>query len=277
MITNEIVNRAISYIMEHINEEITIEQVANYCNFSKFYFSRVFKEETGESLYAFIKRMRIDQSAFRLKVERGRKITDIGLDYGYSPSNYSSVFKQYHDISPAVFRKNIVKRSIEHPFFKRGQVEMESLEECNKKISIEQVQDFQVIYERQIGNYYNLGAEWETFCEKYKDYTTEKTIFYERTFDDPSITDSDSCLYDLCISAPEGCKLENQYRIPGGKFAVYHFKGYPQQIYSRYQTMFNVWLPHYHYEIDERYGFDLYREIDCEKMYLIMDIYIPIK
>ncbi len=277
MITKEVVNRAINYIMEHMNEEITIDQVADYCNFSKFYFSRVFKEETGESLYAFIKRMRIDQSAFRLKVERGRKITDIGFDYGYSPSNYSSVFKQYHNTSPAEFRKSVMQRSMGHPFIKQEIIEIKSFEECDKKVTIEHFPEVQVIYERQIGSYNNLGGDWSAFDRKYRDYIREDTLFFERTYDDPSITDKESCLYDLCISAPEGCTLENQYCMNGGKFAVYHFTGCPQEIYSCYQTMFNVWIPHYHYEIDERYGFDLYREVNCETMHFSMDICIPIK
>lgn len=120
MITNEVVNQAIDYIMMHISEEITIEKVADYCHFSKFYFSRVFKEETGESLYAFIKRVRVDQSAFKLKVERNRSITDIGYEYGYSPSNYSSAFKQQHKESPVEFRRTITENSLRHPFFHMG-------------------------------------------------------------------------------------------------------------------------------------------------------------
>ncbi|MGG7185690.1 AraC family transcriptional regulator, partial [Clostridium butyricum] len=72
MKTNEVVNQAITYIMKHIDGSITIEDVAGHCHFSKYYFSRIFKKETGESIYAFIKRLKLEQSAFRLKVERER-------------------------------------------------------------------------------------------------------------------------------------------------------------------------------------------------------------
>ena len=90
MITNKLVNQSIDYIMQHLEEEITVEDVANHCHFSKFYFSRMFKQETGESVYAFIKRLKMDQSALRLKIEKEKSITDIGEGYGYSSSNYSS-------------------------------------------------------------------------------------------------------------------------------------------------------------------------------------------
>ena len=277
MITNEIVSRAISYIMEHIGEEITIEEVADYCHFSKFYFSRIFKEETGESMYAFIKRMKLDQSAFRLKVERGRKITDIGFDFGYSPSNYSSAFKKYHNTSPVQFRSSIARNSCTHPFFEKEPVQIETYEECSKKISVEYLEDFFVLYERRIGNYYHLGQDWTDFMEKYDGFITPETIFIERTFDDPSITSADSCLYDICMTIGKDCNLPNTCTIQGGKFAVYHFAGQARQIYSAYQSLFNVWYPHNHCEVDERYGFDIYREIDCDTGHMVLDICMPIK
>lgn len=277
MITNEVINQAIDYIMNHINEEIQIEDVAEYCHFSKFYFSRMFKNETGESVYAFIKRVRMEQSAFRLKVERQRSITDIGLDYGYSASNYSTSFKQFHNSTPAQFRKDIYDRSLEHPFFHEKVNLIESFEECNEKISIEELDDMKVIYERRIGNYHDLGCDWCEFTEKYKKYGNENTILLERTYDDPSITDSDKCLYDVCMTVSNDCQLENVCIIEGGKFAVYHFSGYPYQIYAAYQSIFNVWFPQCGHEIDARYGFDIYREINDETSHMVIDICIPIR
>lgn len=263
--------------MQHIGEDISIEDVADHCHFSKYYFSRIFKEETGESIYAFIKKVKLEQSAFRLKVERGKTITHIGFDYGYSPSNYSSVFKQYHNASPAEFRKKIVQQSMVHPFYPNIVNRMESFEECDQKISIEIMDDQYVIYERRIGNYQNFGQDWAEFLERYKEYQTEKTLLLERAFDDASITDKNSCLYDICMSVDKNCSLKNTCTIQGGKFAVYHFKGYPKQIYAAYQNIFNVWLPMSKHKIDKRYGFDCYREINCETMYMVLDIYIPIE
>jgi len=117
MITNELVNQSIDYIMRHLDEEISVEDVADHCHFSKYYFSRVFKEKTGESIYAFIKRLKMEQSAVRLKLEKDKSITDIGFDYGYSPSNYCSAFKKHHNISPAEFRKDMNTTCVPHPFY----------------------------------------------------------------------------------------------------------------------------------------------------------------
>ena len=119
MITNESINRAIDYILLHI-EDVTLEEVASYCHFSKYYFCRLFKAQTGESVHSFIK---------RVKVEQERSITEIGADYGYSASNYSTAFRQHYQVAPVAFRRSISGVSLKHPFFHREEWRVESFEE----------------------------------------------------------------------------------------------------------------------------------------------------
>ncbi len=277
MITNKYINRAIDYILNHINEDIYVDEIASHCNFSRYYFSRMFKMETGESIYEFIKRVKMEQSAFRLKVVKNRSITEIGCDYGYSSSNYSSAFNKHHKLSPIEFRRSIMQKSLINPVFNDATEGLETFEACNKKVSIEFHEHYPVIFERYKGSYGDLSVHWRTFQEKYREYITEKTLLFERTYDDPTITHIDECLYDICMTAPEGCKLENTYVLKGGKFAVYHFKGFVKQLYTAYQSLFNVWLPNSNCEIDDRYGFDIYRKIDCDSMHMEIDFCIPIK
>ena len=160
MITNESINRAIDYILLHI-EDVTLEEVASYCHFSKYYFCRLFKAQTGESVHSFIKRVRLEQSAFRLKVEQERSITEIGADYGYSASNYSTAFRQHYQVAPVAFRRSISGVSLKHPFFHREEWRVESFEECNAKITREVLPDYYVIYE-----YYEDATGIQTRTER---------------------------------------------------------------------------------------------------------------
>lgn len=139
MITNELVNKSIDYIMQHLDDNISIDDVANYCHFSKYYFSRVFKAETGESIYAFIKRLKMNQNALKLKIEKSKSIIDIGLDYGYSSSNYSSVFKKQHSISLVEFRKSLETSSLQQPFYPDKCAQFQSFEEYDNKINIKEL------------------------------------------------------------------------------------------------------------------------------------------
>lgn len=278
MITSEAVNQAIDFILQHIEDEISLEDVAAHCHFSKYYFSRLFKAQTGESVYGFIKRVRLEQSAFRLKVEQERPITEISADYGYSSSNYSSVFKQHYQVSPIVFRRGSHLQSMKHPFFHHETWRPESFEICSKKIAIRELPDQNVIYERRFGSYENLSADWRRFIGRYQEYITEETRFLERTYDDPAVTSSENCLYDICMTVENGCSLENTAMIQGGKCAVYRFKGHAKHIYAAYQTIFLVWLPKTSYQMDAgRSLFDLYRLVDCDTLYMELDICVPVK
>lgn len=278
MITNEAVNKAIDYILLHIEEDIGLEDVAEHCHFSKYYFCRLFKGQTGESVYGFIKRVRLEQSAFRLKVERERPITEIGADYGYSSSNYSQAFKQRYCVSPVMFRRRSYRQSMEHPFFHHENWHVESFEECGQNITVEEVGDYHVIYERRFGSYERLKGDWGRFVDRYRKYLTADTKFLERTYDDPAVTESENCLYDICMSVDRECPLENTVTIQGGRCAVYHFKGHAKHIYAAYQTIFLVWLPGTRYEVDGgRSLFDVYHVVDGDRMYMELDICVPVK
>lgn len=129
------------------------------------------------------------------------------------------------------------------------------------------------------------------------EFVTDDTLFIERTINDPSITNPDECIYDICMTvSKEDSRLKFQNRaaagitsksgtqpqkntmiIEGGKFAVYHYAGYPQMIYLAYHSFFCNWLTKSNNKIDNRGGFDLYRKIDSETLYMELDICIPIK
>lgn len=267
MINNAIISEGIEYILQHLCENITINDVASHCCMSVSRFSVVFKEQTGESVYSFIKRQKMEQSAFKLKLETERTITDIGEEYGYSSSNYSWAFRQYHKISPVQFRKKMrVSKEEQKKIISR----------IDKVVRVESKPDYHVVYERSIGNYNELKAYWCMFTEKYQKDIDEETLFFERTFDDPAITDKEHCIYDVCMTTKNILNYDNTCVLKGGKFLIYPFKGYISQILHVYQELLSIWFPTKKYELDERYSYDQYN-IVREDGYMEFDICIPIK
>ena len=275
-----VINQAIDYIFNHLDEDITVDDVANHCAYSKYHLMRMFKEDTDEALYQFIKRVRLERSAWRLKVEKEKSITEIGGEYGYSSSNFATAFKKHLEISPADFRK-VSEQMVEQSSFSHG-LSLDDLEDAQKKISIEHLEPFTVIYERKKGNYHNLPEEWCRFLEKYEYLATEDTIYIECTIDDPSITDEENCMYELCQTiSPDHPVLKSSPDIlthdcEGGKYAVYHFKGFPQFLFMVYQEIFCRWLSRTGNQLDERPIFDIYRMVR-EDGYMEIDICFPLK
>jgi AraC family transcriptional regulator len=219
----------------------------------------------------------MDQSAIDIKLQKNKPITDIGLDYGYSSSNYSSTFGKHHNVSPVEFRKSTNVTGMSNPFYPEGLSGFDTFEGYDHKIKIQELPDFLVIFERMIGNYMELKEKWFIFLDKYKDYIKAGTLLMERFYDDPAITNLNSCLCDICMTTDEFCRLDNVTMVKGGKFATYRFEGEIQDIFCTIQGIFSVWLPASSYEMDKRYGLNIYREIDRGNERVIMDLCIPIK
>lgn len=277
MVNSRIINESIDYIIRHLEEGLTAEKVAGHFNYSKYYFCRSFKQATGESLYAFIRRLKLDQSAVDIKLERHRAITEIGMDYGYSSSNYSSAFKSHHLISPAEFRKTVTDAGKENPFYPDAAVVPDSYEAYDNEISIDMLPSYTVIYERFIGNYAQLKERWVRFVEERREAITPMTLLMERFYHDPAVTDLTKCICDLCMTVEETYGSDNTDAIAGGRFAVYRYQGRIADIYPAVQGLFSVWLPHSGYEMDQRFGLNIYREMNPDKAYVTMDVCVPIR
>ena len=104
-------------------------------------------------MFCFIKRVRIERSAWRLKVEKDRSVTEIGIDYGYSASNFATAFKKHLNISPTDFRKTS-EQLVEQSSFSHG-ISLDDIEDSGKLITIEYLDPMLVVYERKKGNIMN--------------------------------------------------------------------------------------------------------------------------
>ena len=76
------VNRMQEYIEAHLDEEITMEELASVSLYSPWYSYRLFREHTGMTVADYVRRLRLSKSAMRLKEENVR-ITDVALQMGF--------------------------------------------------------------------------------------------------------------------------------------------------------------------------------------------------
>lgn len=277
MIERDIIYQSIDYIIQHLDEEMTVEKIADHFHFSKFYFCRSFKKATGESLYAFIKRHKMEQSAVDIKLGKDKSITDVGMDYGYSPSNYSSAFKAHHALSPIAFRKSVGGKIAINPFYHEEPSRFDDFKAYDKKIKIQELSGYSAIYERVIGNYIELKDRWIQFINRHTTHMKPNTLMIERFYHDPTITGLTKCICDLCMTIDDHDQFDNVTTIEAGRFAVYRYEGSIKDIFLEVQGVFSVWLPNSKYEMDKRYALNIYRKMDIESAFVVMDLCIPIK
>ncbi|MCR4694620.1 MAG: response regulator [Pseudobutyrivibrio sp.] len=100
------VNKAKQYIDENYMKELTLDDVSRVVNISSYYFSKLFKEETGENFIDYLTKLRID-SAKELLKNTNKSMKEISAEVGYSDPNYfSRNFKKYTGKTPTEYAKN---------------------------------------------------------------------------------------------------------------------------------------------------------------------------
>ena len=101
-----VIYKAINYINTNYMFKITLQDMADHIFLSPTYFSKLFKDETGQTPSAFLSGVRIEASK-RLLRDSSFNIADIpemvGLD---NQSYFTRVFKKSEGLTPNQYRKN---------------------------------------------------------------------------------------------------------------------------------------------------------------------------
>ena len=96
------IRKCVAYINKNLNEKLTVNSVAKYCNLSSDYLSRIFKEEMGVNLSAYITHQKLEMSQTLLF--EGYDSDNICYMLGFSSqSHFISLFKKEYGITPGEF------------------------------------------------------------------------------------------------------------------------------------------------------------------------------
>lgn len=102
---NAAVKKAAEFILKNFSSDITVEELADHVNLSKFHFSRLFKEITGLSPIVYLTRVRISR-AIVLMEQTDLTMTEISSACGFSSPNYfNRVFKAFTGSTPHKYKK----------------------------------------------------------------------------------------------------------------------------------------------------------------------------
>ncbi|OAB32967.1 response regulator transcription factor [Paenibacillus glacialis] len=99
-----IVSVAIKYIHEHYSEEIRLEDISAQVFVTPNYFSRIFKEETGQHFTEWLNKYRVEKAKVLLK-DASAKIYEVAERVGYNDYKYfTHIFKKVTGLTPKEYR-----------------------------------------------------------------------------------------------------------------------------------------------------------------------------
>lgn len=104
--TSSISENIISYINDNIREQLSLEDLSGRAGLSPFYFTRLFKKETGYTPHEYIILSRINIAKFYLK-STTYSIKEICFNSGFSSeSSFCTTFRKVCGITPSEYREN---------------------------------------------------------------------------------------------------------------------------------------------------------------------------
>jgi AraC family transcriptional regulator len=97
--------RAIDYINEHIDQTISLADLANAVEVSSSHFARAFKQSTGTAPHKYLTQQRIARAKSLLS-NTNLPLAQIALELGFSSQgHFTTVFRQLTGITPKSYRE----------------------------------------------------------------------------------------------------------------------------------------------------------------------------
>ncbi|MDR2996393.1 MAG: AraC family transcriptional regulator [Bacillus cereus] len=275
------------YIESHIDDPLSIEELAEVAGFSKFHFHRIFKGIVDEPLSRYVNRLKLERATHLLTYRTDMTITDIAYHFGFTDSAvFSRTFKSHYGISPSQYRNDNSKNCKDVS----GTSQYNECKKVRGNVEIVSADDINVAYIRHIGTYEELTIAFPKMIEKLFHYAAEENCHvFEDTkvltiyHDHHEFTEDNHLRTSLCITIPNESAVETNdigiMVIPSGRYAVGHFEISQDKYKGAWDFLYGEWLPNSGYKPRDLYPFEMYKNDPRQhpENKHIVDIYVPIE
>jgi AraC family transcriptional regulator len=297
------INKTFDYIELNLEKPMTLEELATVANFSKFHFSRIFQSIVGETPFQFILRIRIEKAATLILTNKKESISEIAYKCGFSDiSIFSRNFKNYFQVSASQYRAKKSNKSnlSQHERNIHQTEEKPSLYFCpeiktikwrtnmklNKSVEVKELPKMTVAYIRHIGPYQGDDKLFESIWNRLFSWAGPRGLIGGKDFkslviyhDDPNVTTGDKLRMSVCITVPEGTKVEGEVGkmvIDSAKYVIARFELTAQDFQQAWEWIYGQWFPTSGYQPDDKPCFEMYPEEPKDGKFIV-DICVPVK
>ena len=262
----ERLNDAISYIEEHLTEEIDMNQLGRIACCSSYHFQRMFTYMAGVPLAEYIRRRKMSLAAVDLQ-GRGMKIIDVAGKYGYSsPTAFNRAFQSVHGIAPSSLKKEGVSvKSFPPITFK---ITVKGVEEMNYRIETKEafrIVGVSVPLDKDIEkNFAVIPAKWGEIAAN---GTLQRLTGMMDTqpmgvLGISTCNDTEPWRYYIAVSSTQAADGLEEYTVPAATWAVFPGSGTNQSIQELERRIVTEWLPTSGYEYGNAPDVEVYLNPD---------------
>ncbi|MFD1031544.1 AraC family transcriptional regulator [Metaplanococcus flavidus] len=280
----ESLQRAIDYMEEHIEEHLSVEQIAKEANSSVFHFQRTFAILTDCSVAEYLRRRRLTLAAQELSAT-DQKVIDIAYKYGYdTPEAFSKAFRRQHGITPSEARKHLG----ELQSFNRLAIQVNLKGALPMKYRIVEKESFQAIGVKRdfsMSDGENMNGIPQMWMEVNQDGTSDAIA---------QLSNGEiNGLLGICTNYQNGATMDywiaaesNQpvpegfleMEVPASKWGIFEVHGaMPEAMPKVWKQIFSEWFPSNHYENAGTAEMEVYPAGDAYSDDYVSEIWIPLK
>ena len=296
------INKVLDYIDTNLCSPLSLDELSGIAGFSEYHFHRIFSAMTGETLFSFIWRLRLERAA-ALLCSSSKPVTQIAHSLCFSSSAvFSRMFKKSFGMSPSEYRKsnqnqkdsslsqllrNADKASPVYPLYDVNDDYKEIIRRfaMETKVVIENMKDTRVAYLRYVGPYAGDEKLFERLYAKLGAWAGPRGIDMSTSYiiyhDDPNITDEQKLRLSVCVPIPDSVQPSGEFGemvLSGGSFAVGTFNLNSQEYGQAWGYMCGQWLPSSGYKPADSVPFERYTQTGVDESgRMSVDICIPVE
>lgn len=251
------IRSAIDYMEDHLEDNISAQDVADLVYLSPFFLQKGFSLMTGYGIGEYIRNRRLYLAALDLKGTKD-KVIDIALRYCYeTPESFTKAFSRFHGATPSQVRGGA---SITAFLPLTITLSIQGAKQMDYKITPMfpfKVIGFQKVFDNETA-YAEIPKYWDEICEKYafNVYAGNAPANpYEQALVDNCIGEYGVCIDDIgggkfryLIAGkytggdvPEGMVV---YEFPRSDWAIFNCIGpIPEALQTVNTRIFQEWLP----------------------------------
>ncbi|MDJ1504321.1 AraC family transcriptional regulator [Xanthocytophaga agilis] len=302
------INKVIDYIKSHLDEELSVDHLAEVSCFSKFHFHRIFRSVVGETVNQFVKRSRIERAAFYLRNNPGKSVSEVATDSGFiNLASFARTFRETTGASATEWKQKLIFENSKNCKTDRtdGKVihfyptylasssinqEANMIHTPNKiQVEIRELPAMHVAYVRSLSISPQDGPAFEQLFDKlFKWAGPRGFIYFPQTKaltvyrSNPELSTDGKMQADVCITVPEGTAGEGEIgiaQISGGQYAVIHLEGDIRESGEAWTYVYKEWLSDNGYQPDNRnfYINHLNNPKEHPQQLHMVDMCIPVK
>lgn len=263
--------KVLLFIQEHLDEELSLGELARLAHFSPCHFHRIFRGMVGEGLHEHVRRLRLERAALRLR-SGCDSILNLALDAGYETHEaFTRAFRAMFGQPPSAYREaHAVQRLTAparvHYSAAPGVIQFEPATTGGPPMqaTIKNVQPLRVAFVRHIGPYSGCKAAWDRLCA----WAGPRGLFGPGTqfvgicHDDPEVTPPDKIRYDACMTVGPTVQGEGDVgiqEVKAGEYAVTEHRGPYEKLSETYARLCGEWIPAQGREIRSAPSFEVYK------------------